>query len=228
MARSHDLKLRARELFAPALAQSVIKEIEADEQRLDRLRARSPGAELDRSIITGWLGDTLYSELGTGSFSGCPTVRWNGIFEDGRDCFMFLPDAANAFSYKTSARFGAKTITPRLMPTDGGSIPRVLWGLSDFSPWGYAPGYMVHDWLFVAHKCNTEPDNTWTFDQAARILAESIKTLMEVGFTDFDGRKRKLSKAEDTLYLIFKAVGSDIAKQYWDDPTPIDCRASQS
>jgi Protein of unknown function (DUF1353) len=224
MARSQDLKLRARELFAPALAHSVIRQIEADEKRLNRKRANLRGVAHPESLATLWLGDELYAELGTGTFSGCPTVRWNGIFDDGRDAFMFLPDAAKAFTYTTSAKLGSKTIAPRLMVTDGGSIPRVLWGLSDFSPWGYAPGYMIHDWLFVAHKCKIGPDNAWTFEQSARVLAECIKTLMETGFTDFDGKKRTLAKAEDSLYLIYKAVGSDIAKDYWNDRTPIDCR----
>jgi hypothetical protein len=224
MAGSQDLKLRAREWFAPALAQSVIKDIEGDERQLTRRRSRRSHSARSQDIGTLWLGDQLYAQLGTGKFSRCPTVRWNGIFPDGRDAFMFLPDKAKAFSYTTSAKFGSKTITPRLMQTDGGSIPRLLWGLSNFSPWGYAPAYMIHDWLFAAHKCKVAPDNAWTFEQSASILAECIKTLMEVGFSDFDGNAQKLGKAEDSLYLIYKAVGSDIAKDYWTDPTPIDCR----
>jgi hypothetical protein len=224
MAEPQDLKLRARELFTPALAASVIREIEIDEQSATQKRARTSGGVGAESITTLWLGDDLYASLGTGKFTGCPTVRWNGIFDDGRDAFVFLPDATKAFTYTTSAKLGSKTVTPRLMLTDGGSIPRILWGFSNFSPWGYAPGYMVHDWLFVSHKCKFLPDNTWTFEQSATILAECIKTLMEVGFTDYDGTTRKLVKAVDTLYLIHKAVGSDIARGYWNDTTQLDCR----
>ena len=230
MSRPEDLKLRARELFAPAFAASVIEKIELDEKAAVAKRSHdaqpsvAAGRVEPESIATLWLGDELYAKLGTGTFTGCPTVRWNGIFEDGRDEFIFLPEAAKPFTYTTSAKLGSKTVKPRLMLTDGGSIPLILWGLSNFSPWGYAPGYMVHDWLFVAHRCKFAPDNVWNFNQSATILAECIKTLMEVGFTDYDGTTKKLGKAIDTLYLIHHAVSSGIAEGYWNDPRPLDCR----
>ena len=155
-------------------------------------------------------------------------MRWNGIFEDGRDCFMFLPDAANAFSYKTSARFGAKTITPRLMPTDGGSIPRVLWGLSNFSPWGYAPGYMVHDWLFVAHKLQNCARQHLDLRPGGAHPRRKHQDADGGRLHRFRRSQAQAREGRGYAHLIFKAVGSDIAKQYWDDPTPIDCRDAQA
>jgi hypothetical protein len=205
------LKQRSTEMFEPLLAAEVNQLIDAEAPP-----AAGFGSPVPFSIATLWLADLYYGKLATGKFSGLPTVRWNGM-----DQFVYLPDMDTPFSFTTS---NGRTITPASMETDGGSIPRILHGLSKFSPWGYAPGYMIHDWLFVAHKCDTEPDNTFTFAESATILAECLKTLMEVGFTNHQGELVKLPKAEDTLYVIYKAVKSPIAKKLWDDPNTVDCR----
>jgi hypothetical protein len=133
------------------------------------------------------------------------------------DQFVFVPNARVPFSYTTSAALGLRTITPGLMPTDGGSVPRILRGLNKFSAWGYAPAFMIHDWIFHAKKRGIAPDGGISFEMSAAIMAEVIKTLMEAGYADFSGRPQRLPKAEDTLYLMHVAVSSSIARRLWDN-----------
>jgi hypothetical protein len=64
----------------------------------------------------------------------------------------------------------------------------------------------------VAKKCKHEPDTDWSFAHTALIMAEAMKTLMEVGYQEFDNKVQKLEKAEDTLYLMYQAVSSFIAE----------------
>jgi hypothetical protein len=93
------------------------------------------------------------------------------------------------------------------MYTDGGSIPRLLWSVPGFSPWGYGPAYIVHDWLFAAKHC-ADPAYAWvTFDDSARALGESIKTLMEQDIA---------RKSPELLYLIVEAVKTPIAHDLWE------------
>jgi hypothetical protein len=67
-----------------------------------------------------------------------------------------------------------------------------LRGLQGFSPWGYAPAYIVHDWLFAAHHCiaagkpmdprdagEVEKVRAFSFRNSIDALAEVMKTLME-------------------------------------------------
>lgn len=197
---------RATELFDPQLAKQVTEALQHE-------ATKHLGQE---SLATLFLADKFYKKLPTGKLEGRINVVWNGP-----DSFVYVPDPVQPFSYTTST---GRKITPRVMDTDGGSIPRLLWPSSKFSPWGYAPGYMIHDWVFIAHKCKHEPDTDWTFPQSALLLAEVIKTLIEVGFTDFDGQAHRLEKQEDTLYLIYQAVNSSIAEKLWNDPSTVTCR----
>ena len=71
---------------------------------------------------------------------------------------------------------------------------------------GYAPAYIVHDWLFVAQHCGYEPDNQHTFGDAVAVIAEGLKAVME-------------ANTEVRNYFVFDsvvaAVGSPIAKRLW-------------
>jgi hypothetical protein len=145
-------------------------------------------------------------------------VTWNYI-----DLFIFRPDAKAPFQYK---RANGRTITPRLMETDGGSTPQILRGMRKFSSWGYAPAFIVHDWLFTAKKCDYAPDNVFAFEETAMIMAEIMKTLTEVGYTDYQGNVVKLPKLEDTIYLMYLGVVSSVARKVWDDNTLVHCFAS--
>ena len=88
---------------------------------------------------------STYLAVRPGQFSGKLDVRW---IENDR--FLFLSRTEEPFVFK---RPDGQIIRPGPMYTDGGSIPRLLWGIKGYSPWGYAPAYIVHDWLFEAKHC---------------------------------------------------------------------------
>jgi hypothetical protein len=204
-----ELRTRATELFDALLAEEINAAMEQD------ATIKQPGPE---SLATLFLADRFYKKLPTGKLEGRVSIIWNGM-----DSFIFIPDPQHPLTYTTGS---GRKITPRLMDTDGGSIPRLLWVSGKFSPWGYAPAFMIHDWLFIAHKCGHAPDTDWTFPQTSLLMAEVIKTLMEVGYTDFDGIVRRLTKKEDTLYLMYQAVASSIAENLWNDASTVKCYPS--
>lgn len=205
---------RAVELLEPSLAAEVIAKIKAENMQNAPAAPDDFGPQLE-SIATLGLADAFYASLKTGKIEGAPIVTWNGP-----DTFIFQQDAKHPFRYTTSS---GRVITPGLMETDGGSVPRALRGLMRFSSWGYAPAFIVHDWIFCAKKCAIAPDNDFTLDRAGLVMAEIIKTLMDVGYTNFDGAMTKLEKAEDTLYVQYQAVVSIFARRVWDDPTSVRC-----
>lgn len=218
--RIKDIQEMSGEMFSSALHSEISKSIEDENQEFIRSsRQETTGPE---GLTTLFAGDRLYSRTKSGHFEGFPTVAWNGIFEDNsKPKFIYRPQPANPFRF---IRHDGQAIEPGVMDTDGGSIPRILHGFGRFDAWGYAPGYIVHDWIFTAHKCGHSPDDNISFEDSATILAECIKTLMEVGYTDFDGANVKLRKREDTMYLIYKAVSSFIARGLWNDSDNVNCR----
>ena len=213
-----EISQRADKMFTPELAAEILGEADRD-----NLSGTDPSDILEgaESLLTFFAGDRLYNNTRSGHFEGLPNISWNGMFDDGTPKFIYHENAGGGFRF---VRHDGRAIEPRAMDTDGGSIPRILHGLTRFDPWGYAPGYMVHDWIFVAHKCNHAPDDDISFEDSATILAECIKTQMEIGFTDFDGNSVRFEKDEDTMYLIYKAVSSSIARNIWDDPASTTCR----
>lgn len=209
-----DPAARAVELFEPALAAQVIAQMKGEQPRPEPSDPGTVEAHVE-SIATLFLADRFYDSLGTGTIEGAPIVIWNGM-----DSFIFRQDPNRPFRYRTAA---GRLITPGVMETDGGSVPRVLRGLSRFSSWSYAPAFIVHDWIFVAKKCGLAPDNDFAFEEAALTMAEIMKTLMQVGYSDFDGATTKLPKAEDTLYVQYQAVLSIFARRIWDDVEMVRC-----
>jgi hypothetical protein len=140
-----------------------------------------------------------YRDTKDGKFSGAVDVRWIK-----NDYFLFVPNKDDPLTF---TRATGQTIRPGSMYTDGGSIPRFLWGVRGLSPWGYAPAYIVHDWLFEAQHCGYAPDNRYTFPQSADILAEGLKAIMEAeppvrNYFVFDA--------------VYEAVKSPIAKRLWE------------
>ncbi|RNC82869.1 MAG: DUF1353 domain-containing protein [Phycisphaera sp.] len=101
------------------------------------------------------------------------------------------------------------------MYTDGGSIPRVFWSIPGYSPWGYAPAYIIHDWIFSVHQCNqpsldyTNPDQQTTYDvfDAAQAMSEVLKTMRE---QDPNVEITKL-----VLFTIDRAVRTSRAQAAW-------------
>jgi hypothetical protein len=140
-----------------------------------------------------------YDRTGIGKFEGSLDVRWIKP-----DKFIYVPSPEDPLRFTTSDR---RVVAPQKMYTDGGSIPRLFWGVPGYSPWGYAPAYIIHDWLFEAHHCNVPEYRDITFDRSASILAEGIKTLMVTNMAPKD---------ETTLWAIYEAVRSPIAKSVWD------------
>lgn len=212
-----DLKEKAVDIFDPSFAAHVQEEIDRE---VSQAQAQPPG-NVDRGLApyalaaTQLLADAFYSRLKPGKLSGRFSVQWNGM-----DSFVYIPDQDEPLTYRTSA---GQSIVPGTMYTDGGSIPRILRGLKKFSSWGYAPAFMIHDWLFTARKCGYATDVDWSFPDSARIMAEVMKSLMEDGFVNFAGERVALNKAEDTLFLMYLAVRSPIAKSLWNSTEKIPC-----
>lgn len=143
-------------------------------------------------------GDT-YEKFAIGSLKGKLIVQWLAP-----DQFLFLPDKDNPLTY---FRSNGDVIKPGRMYTDGGSIPRPLWVFRNYSPWGYAPAFIVHDWLFAMKHCKMAGVEKYDHRVAATVMAEVVKTLMET---------KKVDVAKLTLLSMYEAVDSSIAKTYWD------------
>lgn len=139
-----------------------------------------------------------YKETNAGKFVGDLDVRWNK-----NDHFIFIPNQNNPLKF---IRKDGSEIKPEIMYTDGGSIPRVLWGVNGFSPWGYAPAYMIHDWLFEAQHCGHSPDKNYKFKDSVSIMAESLKTIME---------EEPKVKNNFVFTSIVSAVSTSIAEKLW-------------
>ncbi|WJH39372.1 DUF1353 domain-containing protein [Aliirhizobium terrae] len=158
-----------------------------------------------------------YDSLKPGGFTGSLIVMWvgPGTTGSGDGQFVFVPDPAAPLTFTRPGNGAGKVIRPGVMYTDGGSIPRVAQVFKGFNPWGYAPAYMIHDWLFTARHCivdgqsNAEYDRLKdvTFEDSAVILGEAIRGLVAANQVDKD------DVAGGTITW---AVGSGIAKNLWD------------
>lgn len=142
----------------------------------------------------------LYRKTPDAELKGYIDVRWVE-----NDYFFFVPNKEKPFRL---IRTDGKTIQPGLMYTDGGSIPRILWGVKGLSPWGHAPAYIAHDWLFEAKHCGYPPYDGYSFQDSVDVLAEALKAAME-------------SNPKTRNYFIFDsivtAVSSPIAKNLWEN-----------
>jgi hypothetical protein len=96
------------------------------------------------------------------------------------------------------------------MYTDGGSVPQIFWSIPGLSPWAFGPAYIVHDWLFVVHRCHwpAPPEvQAITFEQLAQILPEVGKSLVKSGLIDHN-------KLEEIVW----AIQTKYARDIWDRP----------
>lgn len=152
------------------------------------------------SLLSG-CASAQYARVEKGTLQGKLIVQWIDA-----DQFIFIPDSTDPLTF---TRSNGDRITPGKMYTDGGSIPRPLWAFRNYSPWGYGPAFVVHDWLFDMHHCQLPGHEKYTLDDAAMVMAEVMKTMMEE--TD---RRDSL-----TLYAMYEAVRSPIAKDLWDNGT---------
>jgi len=141
-----------------------------------------------------------FDSVAPGTLKGKLVVEW---IEP--DQFIFRPDTAKPLTF---TRASGQSITPGEMLTDGGSIPRPLWAIRSYSPWGYAPAFIVHDWLFEMKHCQYLGYDKFTVDEAALIMSEVMKTMM------LDPKRGSVD--ELTLYAMYEAVKSPIARNAWD------------
>lgn len=159
-----------------------------------------------------------YRGAAPGRFSGSVFVMWvDEGNQSGDGTFLFVPDpqAPLTFTRADAKRPGA-VIRPGIMYTDGGSIPKIAQVFKGLSPWGYAPAYMIHDWLFIARHCLVDGQElerfgtlkTVDFNQSAQILAEAIQALVKA---------RQVHKNDVAGEAITLAVDSGIARNRWDE-----------
>jgi hypothetical protein len=152
-------------------------------------------------------------------FTGRVLVIWVGETEgsagDGK--FLFVPNPNDRLTFHRDASdTHGKIIEPGLMYTDGGSIPKIAQVFNGLSPWGYAPAYMIHDWLFTARHCLVDgtQDEKYNqvrdigFDESAVILNEAISALV---------KQRQVKRDDLALGAITGAVDSFVARNLWDE-----------
>ncbi len=167
-----------------------------------------------------------YDSTEPGQFEGSLFVMWVGEGEGAGDGkFVFVPDPNNRLTFTwTDEQGNDHRIRPEMMYTDGGSIPKIAQVFNGFGPWGYAPAYMVHDWLYVARHCNLDGTPTPAeqevaglgFRASARIMASAIKTLVETG---------RVKPNDIATTAISDAVAGPVARVVWDRPGA--CAASR-
>jgi len=156
------------------------------------------------------------STLKKGEFKGSLFVMWvgeGGSSGDGQFVFVPAPGAPLTF-HRTDPRSKVTTITPGMMYTDGGSIPRIGQIFEGFNPWGYAPAYMVHDWVFRARQClndgSDQPEYLaiadMDFNDSAYMMGEAIRTLIDSG---------KVKKNEIAPHVITNVVKGQTSRNLW-------------
>jgi hypothetical protein len=136
-------------------------------------------------------------------YTGTTVVEWTS-----QDQFIYRRQKEDPLKFQPS--FMDQPIDPEDIYTDGGSIPQILWGIPGLSPWGLGPAYIIHDYLFVVHRCGWPvPPHIAkiSFDDSAKILAELGKALIE----------RNLVK-DDMLDAIVWAIKTRYAQHLWDTP----------
>jgi len=161
----------------------------------------------------------LYKSAPEGRFDGVLLVMWvgEGQSNGGDGKFVFVPDPANPLTFtRSNTALPGAVVRPGTMYTDGGSIPDIAQLFTGLSPWGYAPAYMIHDWLFTAHHCIAdgraepihEPVRGVDFDQSGTILIEAIRTLV---------KENKVKENDVAVAMVNAGVRSRTAKRYWDE-----------
>lgn len=159
-------------------------------------------------------GQVDYGATPAGRFEGSLFVMWvgeGGASGDGR--FVYVPNPRDPLRL-IRATGTPRVIQPEMIYTDGGSIPRAGQLFRGFSPWGYAPAYMIHDWLFVARHCLTDGTPTpqerriagMEFEESAEIIAEAIKGLIASG---------KVRENDVAPRVIAGAVAGPISYRRW-------------
>ncbi|SLN21733.1 hypothetical protein ROA7450_00789 [Roseovarius albus] len=177
-------------------------------------------------------GFVNYSDSKPGTLSGSIFVMW---LEPGFDSnsgdgkFLFVPAPNDPLVFVPAEPYGAVTrITPQMMYTDGGSIPRIAQAFRGFNPWGYAPAYMLHDWIFVVKNCAGLTDyppgwdpqeiraiSAMEFRQSATLMGDVIRTMED---------SAQVGSSEIAPAAITSAVSGSISRAKWKED-PASCQA---
>jgi len=154
------------------------------------------------TVLAG-CAQVFYEKTPSGKFAGRLDVEWIAP-----NLFVYRPDPTQPLTFTAS---DGTLIQPQLMYTDGGSIPRLFWSVPHLGPWDFAPGFVVHDWLFLQHRCRSGHWQDVSFERSADLLAQALKTQMVQ------------SQQPDpvVLWAIHEAVKTPVAKASWDSS---DCR----
>lgn len=168
-------------------------------------------------LLLSACGSVNYNALPAGRFDGALFVMWvgEGSAQAGDGKFVYVPMPNDPLTFTRSAQNATlRVIRPQIMYTDGGSIPRVAQPFRGLSPWGYAPGYVVHDWLFLARNCvaagiaNPEEARVadMPFQESAEVLGEAIKTLIA---------ENRVAPDDVAPNAISGAVAGPISRSLW-------------
>ena len=169
------------------------------------------------AMLLASCGHIDYEKAPAGEFAGQLLILWVGENDSGSGdgLFVYVPVPGDELTFtRNKADASVRTITPQVMYTDGGSVPRAAQVFRGFQPWGYAPAYMVHDWIFVARKCISDGMATpaeqeienMRFIESAEVLAEAIKTLIA---------EKRVSENDIAPQMISSAVAGPISRNLW-------------
>jgi hypothetical protein len=147
-----------------------------------------------------------YIHTKTGTLEGDLIVQWRKPDE-----FLFIPSVDHPLKF-TRSRNG-DVIQPDRMWTDGGSIPRPFWVFKNYSPWGYGPAFIIHDWLFHMQDCRLPGYDKYDLNTAATVMSEVMKTLIEDHEFNYGDKT--------SMYMMYKAVQTEPARKAWEDH---DCK----
>ena len=121
------------------------------------------------TLLLAACGTWIHDDIPDGDLTGVVTIEW-----DKQDNFIYRPQKGKELSFQPFAWKGTgNRITPTLMYTDGGSVPRAFWNIPGLSPWSFGPAYVIHDYIFAVHRCGW-PDPVVSqikFEESAEILA---------------------------------------------------------
>ena len=154
----------------------------------------------------------FYDSVDAGTIRGRPCIEWTKP-----DKFVYNCNKSDGFAF---LRHNGDVIIPASIHTDGGSVPRILWNQSGFSPWTYAPAYLIHDWIYEAHRRGVPVGInsagipiSYDKEQADWIIAEVIKTQMEHPEL-YKEEESRTDKSPNRMRRIYWAV-SKFGKTAW-------------
>jgi Protein of unknown function (DUF1353) len=152
-------------------------------------------------LVTCGCASRHYERTQLEDLKGKTVVEWRKP-----NLFAYKPDKEQPVVF---VRKSGDTIIPEAMFTDGGSIPRQFWILRNYSPWGYGPAFIVHDWLFHMQNCKKPGYEKYSLEEAATIMSDVMKTMMENPGFDYGSKT--------AMYSMYKAVQTPSARHAWNE-----------